>query len=75
MIGDFEAVEYINPCFPDRQMYKCRISSEEYHTDDYGKLIDWAIETIAFLPNKEERQAISDKAIVSFFEGTTTSKD
>lgn len=75
MIGDFEVVEYVNPCFPDKQMYKCKISNEEYHTDDYGKLIDWAIETIAFLPNKEERQAITDKAIESFFKDSNISKD
>ena len=42
MIGDYEIEEYINPYFPDRQMYKCKIGKETYHTDDYGKLVNWA---------------------------------
>lgn len=75
MTGDFEVVEYTNPYYPDKVMYKVLINNREFHTDNYGRLIDWAIETIAFLPNEKERQAISDKAIVSFFEGTMTSKD
>ena len=75
MIGDFEIVEYINPHFPDRIMYKCLINNREFHTADYGRLIDWAIESIANLPNEEVSQSITDKAIESFFKDSNTSKD
>jgi hypothetical protein len=75
MIGDFEVVEYTNPYFPDKVMYKVLINNREFHTDNYGRLIDWAMEVIADLPYEAERQAITDKAVESFFEGTNTSKD
>jgi len=75
MIGDFEVVEYTNPCFPDKVMYKVLINNREFHTDDYGRLIDWAIEVLADEPNQVERQAITDKAVESFFKDSNTSKD
>ena len=75
MIGDFEVVEYINPCFPKRIMYKILINNREFHTDNYGRLIDWAIETIANLSNEEARQTITDTAIEAFFKDSNTSKD
>lgn len=75
MIEDYEIVEYINPYFPDRQMYSCRVSNSTYHTDDVGELIDWIIESIEEIPYLAERQAITDKAIESFFKDSNTSKD
>jgi hypothetical protein len=75
MIGDFEVVEYTNPYFPDVVMYKVLINNREFHTDDYGRLIDWALEVLADEPNKVERQAITDKAVESFFKDSNTSKD
>ena len=75
MIGDFEVVEYTNPYYPDKVMYKVLINNREFHTDDYGRLIDWAIEAIADLPNEETRQSITDKAVESFFKDSNTSKD
>jgi hypothetical protein len=75
MIGDFEVVEYTNPYFPDKVMYKILINNKEFHTDDYGRLIDWAMEVIADLPYEAERQSITDKAIESFFKDSNTSKD
>ena len=75
MIGDFEVVEYTNPCFPERIMYKVLINNREFHTDNYGRLIDWAIETIANLPNLEYNQSITDKAVESFFKDSNTNKD
>jgi hypothetical protein len=75
MIGDFEIVEYINPYYPDVVMYKVLINNREFHTDDYGRLIDWAIKSIANLPNEEVSQSITDKAIESFFKDSNTSKD
>ena len=75
MIGSFEVVEYTNPCFPERIMYKVLINNREFHTDDYGRLIDWAMEVLADEPNIYEQQAITDKAIESFFKDSDTSKD
>ena len=75
MIGDFEVVEYTNPYYPDKVMYKCLINNREFHTDDYGRLIDWAMEVLADLPYEAERQAITDKAVESFFKNSNTSKD
>ena len=31
MIGDFEVVEYTNPYFPDKVMYKILINNKEFH--------------------------------------------
>ena len=75
MIGSFEVVEYTNPYFPDKVMYKVLINNREFHTDDYGRLIDWAMEVLADEPNQIERQAITDKAVESFFKDSNTSKD
>ena len=75
MIGDFEGVEYTNPYYPDVVMYKVLINNKEFHTDDYGRLIDWALEVLANEPNQIERQAITDKAVESFFKDSNTSKD
>ena len=75
MIGDFEVVEYTNPYYPDVVMYKVLINNREFHTDDYGRLIDWAMKVIADLPYEAERQSITDKAVESFFKDSNTSKD
>ena len=75
MLGDFEVVEYTNPCFPDVVMYKVLINNREFHTDNYGRLIDWAMEVLADEPNQIECQAITDKAVESFFKDSNTSKD
>ena len=75
MIGDFELVEYTNPYYPDVVMYKVLINNREFHTDDYGRLIDWAMEVLVDEPNKVEREAITDKAVESFFKDSNTSKD
>jgi len=75
MIGDFEVVEYTNPYYPDVVMYKVLINNREFHTDDYGRLIDWAMEVLADEPNVYEHQAITDKAVESFFKDSNTSKD
>ena len=75
MIVDFEVVEYTNPYYPDIVMYKVLINNREFHTDNYGRLIDWAMEVIADLPYEKERQSITDKAVESFFKDSDTSKD
>ena len=75
MIGDFEVIEYTNPYFPDKVMYKVLINNREFHTDDYGRLIDWALEVLADEPSRIEREAITDKAVESFFKDSNISKD
>ena len=75
MLVDFEVAEYTNPYYPDVVMYKVLINNKEFHTDDYGRLIDWAMEVLADEPNQVERQAITDKAVESFFKDSNTSKD
>ena len=75
MIGDFEVVEYTNPYYPDVVMYKVLINNREFHTDNYGRLINWAMEVLSDEPNVYEQQAITDKAVESFFKDSNTSKD
>ena len=75
MTRDFEIIEYINLHFPDRQMYKCKIGNDEFHTNDYGSLVDWAYEAIAKIDTSGEYNKITDKAIESFFKDSNTSKD
>jgi len=75
MIGDFEVIEYTNPYYPDVVMYKVLINNREFHTDNYGRLIDWAMEVLADEPNIYERQEITDRAVESFFKDSNTSKD
>lgn len=74
MIDEYEYVEYINPLFPNRQMYKCAVGSDEFHSDDFGKVVEWVYEAIAKLKCKEYK-LIQDKAVTSFFEGSDTPKD
>jgi hypothetical protein len=75
MESDYKIVEYINPLFPDRQMYKCKVGNDEFHTSDYGSLVDWVYEAIAKIDTSGEYNKIKDKSITSFFEGSTTPKD
>jgi hypothetical protein len=77
MIGDFEVVEYTNPYYPDVVMYKVLINNREFHTDNYGRLIDWAMEVLADENGTDyaERQAITDRAVFTFFKDSNTSKD
>jgi hypothetical protein len=75
MIGSFEIVEYINPYFPDKQMYKCKVGVHEFHTSDYGNLVDWVYEAINNIDTSGESDRIRDKAIASFFKDSNTSKD
>lgn len=74
MIEDYEIVEYINPLFPDQQMYKCKVGNDEFHTSDYGNLVDWVYEAIAKLESAEYK-LIAEKAFKSFFEDSNTPKD
>lgn len=66
MIGDYEIVEYINPYFPNRQMYKCEVDDEIYHTDDYGKLVDWIVDKTQNKEYYDECKRIEEIAMASF---------
>ena len=66
MIGDNQIVEYINPYFPDRQMYKCKINSETYHTDDYGKIVNWIVDKTVNAEYYAELKRLDDIACASF---------
>ena len=47
MIGDYEIVEYINPCFPERNYYKATIENgTTYHTTDYEAVVEWLLDRI-----------------------------
>lgn len=66
MIGDYEIIEYINPCFPDKQMYKCKIGDEIYHTDDYAKMVDSIIYHQSNKEYYEECKRVEAIAMASF---------
>jgi hypothetical protein len=45
MIGDYEIVEYINPCFPERNYYKATVENgTSYHTTDFELLVQWLLD-------------------------------
>lgn len=60
--------EYINPYFPDTQMYSCKIGDSTYHTDDYDKLVAWANDKIDNAEYYAELKKQSDKACALFME-------
>lgn len=71
-------VEYTRklPFQPEQTMYTVKFRSREYHSDTYETVVNWlahqkAISIIEF----RRSELIRDKAIISFFENTTTSKD
>jgi len=66
MIGDNQIVEYINPYFPNVQMYKCNIDNETYHTNDYGKLVDWIVDKTVNAEYYAECKRLSNIACASF---------
>lgn len=75
MIDEYEYVEYINPLFPKRTMYKCVVGNDEFHSDDFGKVVDWVYEAIDNIDTSGEYDRIRDKAVASFFKDSNTSKD
>ena len=66
MIGNYEIVEYINPYFPDTQMYKCKVGLQCYHNDDYDKVVAWANDKIVNAEYYAELKILDDKACASF---------
>ena len=69
MIGDYEIVEYINPCFPERNYYKATIENgtTKHHTD-YEVIVEWLLDRIVRKKYYEEREAFEAGVIERFME-------
>lgn len=69
MIGDYEIVEYINPCFPERNYYKATIENgTTYHTTDYEAVVEWLLDRIVRKKYYEEKEAFEAGVIERFME-------
>jgi len=69
MIGDYEIVEYINPCFPERNYYKATIENgTTYHTTDYEAVVEWLLDRIVRKKYYEEKEAREAGVIERFME-------
>lgn len=66
MIGNNQIVEYINPAFPTKQMFKCSVGSEEYHSDNYVKVFTWSFDRLMNTQYYLNRNIVSDKACTTF---------
>jgi len=56
-------------------MYRSKWMNQEYHSDDKQDIIEWLLEKVTNVERYKAIREAEDKAITSFFEGTTTSKD
>lgn len=69
MIGDYEIVEYINPCFPERNYYKATIENgTTYHTTDYEAVVEWLLDRIVRAKYYKEQEAFEAGVIERFME-------
>jgi len=69
MIGDYEIVEYINPCFPERNYYKATIENgTTYHTTDYEAVVEWLLDRIVRAKYYKEKEAFEARVIERFME-------
>ncbi len=69
MIGDYEIVEYINPCFPERNYYKATIENgTTYHTTDYEAVVEWLLDRIVRKKYYKEKEAFEAGVIERFME-------
>jgi len=69
MIGDYEIVEYINPCFPERNYYKATIENgTTYHTTDYEAVVEWLLDRIVRAKYYKEKEAFEAGVIERFME-------
>jgi len=69
MIGDYEIVEYINPCFPERNYYKATIENgmTKHHTD-YEVIVEWLLDRIVRAKYYKEQEAFEAGVIERFME-------
>ncbi len=72
-----EIIEYTRklPFEPEQTMYKAKWMNQEYHSDSRANIEEWLNEKITNVERYKAIREAEDKAITSFFEGTTTSKD
>lgn len=56
-------------------MFTAKWGNEDYHSDKRENIVDWLNDKVANYDKYKEMMEIENKAITSFFEGTTTSKD
>ena len=49
--------------------------NQEYHSDSRANIEEWLNEKVTNVEKYKAIREAEDKAITSFFEGTTTSKD
>jgi hypothetical protein len=56
-------------------MYRSKWMNQEYHSDSREDIQEWLLEKITNVEKYKAIREAEDKAIHSFFEGTTTSKD
>jgi isochorismate hydrolase len=66
MDTNYKVVEYINPCFPDKQMYRCTVGSDTYHTDDYAKIMQWVVDQIVHAGYHAECKRLNNLACEAF---------
>jgi len=67
MIGDYEIVEYINPCFPERNYYKATIENgTTYHTTDFELLVQWLLDYRLNKAKYDAQEAFSKKVCEEF---------
>jgi hypothetical protein len=56
-------------------MYRSKWMNQEYHSDSREDIQEWLNEKVTNVEKYKAIREAEDKAITSFFEGTTTSKD
>jgi hypothetical protein len=66
MNEDYKIVEYINPCFPSKQMYKCTIGGDTLHSDNYVKIVEWVSNQIVYSDYYAECKRLNNLACEAF---------
>ena len=67
MIGDYEIVEYINPCFPERNYYKVTIENgTTYHSTDFEAIVQWLLDYRLNKAKYDVQEAFSNKVCEEF---------
>lgn len=75
MQTEYRIIAYTHPLRPELTMYKCKIGSNAIHSQFLCTVNEWRTDQIK---NKFKYSKIAElnfNATVSFFEGTTTSRD
>ena len=67
MIGDYEIIEYKNPCFPERDYYCATIENgTTYHSDDFEKIVAWLLDYRRNKAKYDAMEAFSNKVCEAF---------